>query len=160
MKKKNVILWSDYLMNEISKIDRTIFFSGEQIKIKKRNDIQYVKKRSDGLYDSLFIEYEYWKTEDPEKLQMSEGVRFGWYTRIQYAINKESHCPIPCTIDGGYANLLDLTEYIGLDQNALYMESFYLGEKEEDILFSLKRLAYFLSEAVPLFSEKIIKERL
>lgn len=123
--------------------------------------VDKLRTREDGLFDRLFLEFEFFKPESEREIRLAGMREFGWFIHVQYALHRHRECPIPCIVDGGYCNLFDLTEYVEMDDDFVEASGDYLlGEERDQIAGRLEKLGSFLAKAIPVFVEKKIRPRL
>jgi len=162
----NIDSWTAILLERIKSENISLDFTGSSVITKMRKirgvfTVDKLRSREDGLFDRIYIEYEFFNPIDGADVWVSEIKEFGWFIRVQYAVNKHEECPIPSIQNGGYCNLFDLTEYVHKNDDFVdTIGSFSLGEAPPRIAVRLAELGDFLAEAIPIFMEKKVKPRL
>jgi hypothetical protein len=121
-----------------------------------------IRRRTDNLYDRLFLEFEYFDPPNKAELEPLGFTQFGWFLRVQYAINKHSHCAIPCIVEGFYCNLFDLTEYASEYESLLADDgdSYHLSKDEAQFDIKFIDLAALMAATLPSFCRRAITEKI
>jgi len=166
MRATDIDEWTETLLERIKVGNSSLDFTGLGLATRRRKTrkvftVDKVRTRQDGLFDRLFLEYEFFKPTENADVWLSEIRKFGWLIRVQYAVNRHEECPIPSIRDGGYCNLFDLTEYVRVSHDFVdAIGSFPLGEESYRIAAGLAELGDFLARAIPVFMEEKIRPRL
>lgn len=161
MKKSETRFWTDIMLRHLKAKNPSLDFSGRDVVVtelrkKKIYILDCRRERIDGLFDRLYINYEFYNLSDPTEIELSELKNFGWIVGVQYAISRDSRCPIPGSVNGGYCNLFDLTEYVSVEDGFVTTNgNFLLGEGEDVIEARMIELGDFLAQSIPFFIRKI-----
>ena len=166
MKSKSINSWTNSLIEQIKVENSSLDFTHAGVVTRRRKlrhvlTVDKLRTREDGLFDRLFLEYEFFKLESEREIRLAGMREFGWFIHVQYALHRLRECPIPCIVGGGYCNLFDLTEYVEVDDDFVKASGDYLlGEESDQIAVRLAELGIFLAKAIPVYVEKKIRSRL
>jgi hypothetical protein len=160
--------WCDELLAALGSANPDFEFLAADLitrRQKRKTTVRYVdliRRRTDGLFDRVFLEFEYFDPPNNAEIEPLGFTEFGWLLRFQYAINKHTHCAIPCIREGFYCNLFDLTEFAP-EYEELLTETrgnYHLGKDETQFAIKFVDLAAFLAISLPLFCESAIAKKI